>query len=249
MTKRRWSAPDAARREAMPESDADATQLRARLEVLGLRPIADLRLTRNRAVVVSFSRRRVLSVHRGYLRAPDQVLKAIVRFVAAGTPQSVRHGARREILAYHAEAGLKSEAAARAPRRPDEPRPEDAPVVSRLEAQFAEHNARYFGGALATIPIRLSTRMRSRLGHLSLGRDGHPTAITISRRHVTSHGWDEVAHTLLHEMVHLWQHASGHRVDHGPMFRAKAREVGAHAAARRWIQRAPRRGRRAPVTS
>jgi hypothetical protein len=56
-----------------------------------------------------------------------------------------------------------------------------------------------------------------------------------------------VEETLLHEMVHLWQHANGHPVNHGPAFRAKAREVGAHAAARRWV-RAPRapRGRATP---
>jgi adenylate kinase len=29
----------------------------------------------------------------------------------------------------------------------------------------------------------------------------------------------------------------GHRVDHGPAFRAKSREVGVHAAAQRWVRR------------
>jgi hypothetical protein len=31
---------------------------------------------------------------------------------------------------------------------------------------------------------------------------------------------------MLHEMVHQWQAEMGLRVDHGPTFRRKAREVG-----------------------
>jgi hypothetical protein len=34
-------------------------------------------------------------------------------------------------------------------------------------------------------------------------------------------------------MVHLWQHVNGHAVDHGPLFRRKAMQVGVVAAARR----------------
>ena len=39
--------------------------------------------------------------------------------------------------------------------------------------------------------------------------------------------------TLLHEMVHQWQHETGRVVDHGAEFRRKAREVGITPAARR----------------
>ncbi len=42
-------------------------------------------------------------------------------------------------------------------------------------------------------------------------------------------------------MVHLWQHENGHAVDHGPMFRRKAREVGVVAAARRDVGTGPHR--------
>jgi len=38
---------------------------------------------------------------------------------------------------------------------------------------------------------------------------------------------------MLHEMVHQWQAETGLPVDHGPLFRAKAREVGVLPAARR----------------
>jgi FixJ family two-component response regulator len=57
--------------------------------------------------------------------------------------------------------------------------------------------------------------------------------IGISRRHLARHSWSEVEHTMLHEMVHQWQAENGYPVDHGPVFRAKAREVGVLPAARR----------------
>ena len=82
--------------------------------------------------------------------------------------------------------------------------------------------------------MRISGRMRTRLGQLCLHHEtGEPHEITLSRVHIDRHGWKEAAHTLLHEMVHLWQHVNGHAVDHGPLFRRKAIQVGVVAAARR----------------
>ena len=96
---------------------------------------------------------------------------------------------------------------------------------------------RHFGGMLGALPIRLSGRMRTRLGELAVElRSGRPLEIAISRRHLARHDWAEVEHTLLHEMVHQWQAESGLRVDHGPTFRRKAREVGVLPAARREVQ-------------
>lgn len=205
-------------------------ELRVRLESLGAGRIGQVRLTDSRSVMVSLSRRGVLSVHRGYASAPDHVLKAIVRFVARGAPRRVRAAARHEILGYRVV--LREGAPA---RRRDRALPGDRELVERLTTAFQALNWRHFSGALADVPIHLSGRMRSRLGHLALDAGGRPAEITISRRHATQHDWSEVDETLLHEMVHLWQHANGHPVDHGRAFRAKAREVGAHAAARRWL--------------
>jgi hypothetical protein len=50
-----------------------------------------------------------------------------------------------------------------------------------------------------------------------------------------------VLHTLLHEMVHQWQDETGRAIDHGAGFRAKARDVGIAAAARRAPGAAPLR--------
>jgi hypothetical protein len=38
---------------------------------------------------------------------------------------------------------------------------------------------------------------------------------------------------MLHEMVHQWQAETGLKVDHGPTFREKARDVGVLPRARR----------------
>ena len=111
-------------------------------------------------------------------------------------------------------------------------------------------NAAHFGGALGEIPIRLSGRMRTRLGEVSVDlRTGRPIEIALSRRHLADHPWGEVEHTMLHEMVHQWQAESGRQIDHGPSFRRKAREVGVLPAARRAVARPTGSGARRGVGS
>ena len=218
-------------RVGMPEADL----LVRRLEALGLRGVPRLRVTDNRTVMVSRSKRNVLSIHRGFAQAPDRVLKAVVRFVSAGTPKALRRAAQHEILSFRAEAHAPGPPKRR--RAADRPQPGDLEKAERLARLFGEHNARHFGGQLPELPIRLSGRMRSRLGQLCMRHDtGEPYEITVSRHHVERHGWEEAAQTLLHEMVHLWQHVSGHRVDHGARFRAKAQEIGVVSSARRAIR-------------
>ncbi|HEY9230350.1 MAG TPA: SprT-like domain-containing protein, partial [Gemmatimonadaceae bacterium] len=90
-------------------------------------------------------------------------------------------------------------------------------------------------GSLKPVPVRVSRRMKSRLGHYSAATNGESAEIAISFRHLRRHGWAEALHTLLHEMVHQWQDETGRPIDHGRAFRAKAREVGIAAAARRKV--------------
>ena len=96
-----------------------------------------------------------------------------------------------------------------------------------LTRAHRELNATKFGGELSDIPIRVSRRMKRRLGHYTLrGQEKFRAEIVISRRHIRRHGWDEAVATLLHEMVHQWQDETGQPVDHGPGFRRKSRAVG-----------------------
>ena len=194
-----------------------------RLRLLGLRGVSRVVTHTNRIVMVSLGARRVLRIHQGYAHAPDRVLRAIVRFLDSGLPRAVRRMAEREFLEFPVE----RHAPARGPGRRERPRPGDLLLIHRLATAHERLNREHFGGGLGSMPIRLSSRMRTRLGELSVDlRTGRPIEIAISRRHIDRHAWAEVEHTLLHEMVHQWQAESGFPVDHGSSFRRKAQELG-----------------------
>jgi hypothetical protein len=205
-----------------------------RLTSLGLREIDRVVIHTNRTVMLSFSKR-VLRIHRGYAFASDRILKAIVRFLNPRVPRALRRAAEREFLAFPVEE--------HAPARPrpcsrERARPGDLVLLHRLTELHQRLNAEHFGGALGEIPIRLSSRMRTRLGELAVEiRSGKPLEITISRRHLARHPLPEIEHTMLHEMVHQWQAETGLRIDHGRTFREKAREVGVIPAAKRMVTR------------
>ena len=206
----------------------NAEELRARLIELGLDPRYDCVLTSNRSVVVSFTDRE-LRVHRGYLAAPRHVHAAIVTFVGPA-PRRVRLAARRELLAYR----LDHSAAPPVRRRRPATHEDDARLSAKLTDYHRRFNAEKFDGELSDIPIHISRRMRTKLGHYT-HRDsiGRGAEIVISRRHIRRHGWEEAVQTLLHEMVHQWQDENGHPIDHGRGFRAKARTIGIAPMARR----------------
>lgn len=196
-----------------------------RLSALGLRSVDSVSLMRTRRVMVSLSGG-TLRIHEGYLQAPETVLRAVVTFVTART-RAARLAARDVILAHPVDRPV-------ARRRPEPVRPADQPLLARLAEAHREFNAAHFAGQLQQIPVLLSNRMKTRLGHYSpAGDDGPSAEIVLSRRHLRQDGWTEAMHTLLHEMVHQWQDETGHPLDHGPTFRAKARDVGVLPRARR----------------
>ena len=199
----------------------NAEELRARLQRLGLGAKYRVRLTTNRTVVVSYSGGE-LRIHNSFLGADEEVWKAIILFVH-GRNRVVRQEARRTILEFPI-AG--SHEPSRRQRKPERTHPADLPLIRELTRWHVAYNDERFGGMLREIPIRISRRMKSRLGHYSPASDGCVPEIVLSRRHIRRDGWDEALHTLLHEMVHQWQDEQGLVVDHGSNFRAKARAVG-----------------------
>ncbi|HEV8217378.1 MAG TPA: SprT-like domain-containing protein [Gemmatimonadaceae bacterium] len=209
---------------AAPPAPTDAVELLVRLRTLGLRRIDDCRLTRNRNVMVSFQGKS-LRVHEGYLAAPIDVHEAIVRFIE-GRTRAERRAARGKIVAFRVKTPPPT-------RRREQTHPDDEPLSLKLGEWHERFNAEHFGGTLKTVPVRVSRRMRSRLGHYSAATEREGAEIAISRRHLRRHGWTEALQTLLHEMVHQWQDETGLPIDHGPRFRAKAREVGIEASAKR----------------
>ncbi len=205
-------------------------ELLSRLRAFGLKGISRCRLTRNRAVMVSFSGKE-LRIHEAYLNAPPEVLQAIAAFVC-GRTRAQRRAAQRIILSYPVHTHGRPPG-----RRRSRVSAEDAVLVRELTAWHREYNARYFGGELSEIPIRISGRMRTRLGQYTAASPyGEPAEIAISRAHIRRHGWAEALHTLLHEMVHQWQAERGLEIDHGPAFRAKAIAVGIAPHARRELR-------------
>jgi hypothetical protein len=195
---------------------------RARLTAGGLGPEWKVIITDNRATMVSF-RGQAVRVHRAYLDAPDPVIHAIVRFVTAKR-RDVRREASRVILAHAPD---RPPADVVPIRNRERTHPADAPLVRRLVAAHRGYNAARFAGALTEIPIRVSRRMRRKLGHYSPATHGLPPEIAIGRRHIGQDSWDDVLHTLLHEMVHQWQDENGFALAHDARFRRMARALGA----------------------
>ena len=207
--------------ELEEEPPKNAEELRTRLQRLGLGSQYRVRLTSNRTVVVSYSGGE-LRIHNSFLTADEDVWKAIITFVH-GRNRVARQEARRTILEFPVVA---PDNAPRRRKKPERPHPADAPLIRELTRWHAQYNEERFAGQLRAVPIRISRRMKSRLGHYSPAIDGSEPEIVLSRRHIRRDGWPEALHTLLHEMVHQWQDEQGLAVDHGSSFRAKARDVG-----------------------
>jgi len=203
------------------EPPRNAEELKTRLQRLGLGSQYRVRLTTNRTVVVSYSGGE-LRIHNSFLGANEDVWGAIITFVH-GRNRLARREARRMILEFPV---ARSAEPPRRRRRPERTNPADVPIIRELSRWHTAYNRERFGGTLRSVSIRISRRMKSRLGHYSPASEGYEPEIVLSRRHIRRDGFQEALHTLLHEMVHQWQDEQGLPVDHGSSFRAKARAVG-----------------------
>jgi hypothetical protein len=198
------------------------------LQRLGLRGVRALTLTSNRSVMVSLTGG-VLRVHRAFLGAPEPVHQAIVRFLMT-TRRAERLAARAVLLTYPI-----GDAERRASRAPERTHPEDERLAATLTAWHARYNHERFHGALQPMTVRVSRRMRARLGHYAPAQRGRAAEIAISRRHLRRHGLTDALETLLHEMVHQWQDETGHPLGHGRRFREKSQAVGIVGRAKRMV--------------
>lgn len=221
--------------QAQAELDADeqadaeraADRLFAKLASLGLQHVKRVVLTRNRSILVSV-KGFDLRVHEGFCEAPTEMHVQIVRFVMARRKWE-RQAARDAIVAYPLPRNTKP------PRAPERTHPDDEPLAERLAEWHTRLNGERFGAQLKLVPIRVSRRMVRRLGHYAPGVEGGGAEIAISARHCHRDGFASALETLLHEMVHQWQHENGLPLDHGAEFRRKCREVGCTPSAKRAI--------------
>jgi hypothetical protein len=198
--------------------------LAVRLRAHGLPEAIPVVLHANRRVLVSMTRRGALRVHRGYEAAPDEVVAAIAKWARPRTRRTERRLAQRILVAFPVHQFCHPEEAQR-PKGP--PRPEDEATLARLTALHAELSTRHFGGTLGPCAIRLSRRMRRRLGEFRPpGGPGERPEIALAHRHLKRDGWARATGTLLHEMVHQWQAETSRALGHGKDFREKCAEVG-----------------------
>ena len=186
--------------------------------------------TRNRRIMASVGDRgRELRLNDAFATAPRRVLEAVARLFSARDSRT-RARARTAVREFIATIPLQAEAVRRRPRK-RHVHPGDPPHLERLRDEFRRVNAAHFGGALPEVPLYLSGLMRRRNGHFC----SHPLEIVISRTLCTHAHTGEAEHTLRHEMIHLWQHVSGKKPDHGPEFRAWARRLDVHPRATRRV--------------
>jgi len=214
----------------------DEESLIRRLHALGLRGVCGVELHENATVMVSVTPKGILRLHRGYAYAPDPVLSSIVEFVRPRVRRLKRKALERGILAFPVDAFVPRRRVRRRRRR--QTAPEDRQWIRQLVDRHRMFNERHFAGALPDIVIRVSRRMRRRLGEVLLDSEtNRPIEIAISLRHLLRDGWSEVEHTLLHEMIHQWQAENGHPIDHGSAFRRMARGIGIEPRATRYVAR------------
>ena len=144
-----------------------------------------------------------LRIHRGYLDATEDAWRAIVAFVQAKS-RAARAQARRKLLSLSPHPSRFVDATLRKGRPAEKTHSDDEPLVERLHREHQLMNAEKFGGVLTTPPIRVSRRMKSRLGHYAHRRPtGEGGEIVISRRHIRRHGWEQALETLGYEMHQL----------------------------------------------
>lgn len=166
-------------------------------------------------------------LHHTFAGAPDEILHAVAACFTARA--AARRSSARRVLR-----GFLATAAAAEPRRarPRAIRPAHAAHLARLRAEFHRVNNAFFAGSLPTVPLFLSERMRRRNGQF----DAQPPQIIIAQRLCADALPGEAERTLRHEMIHLWQHHEGRRLDHGQEFREWARRLEIHPRATRPVE-------------
>jgi hypothetical protein len=189
---------------------------------------------RNRSIIWSLTQRgRVLNVHAAYGSASEELLDAFAVLAREGGVRS-RAGRRAADVVGTWPAVAYALREARAAR-------ENGlsglccatPEQSRyLKALYRYFNQTRFGGRLPdSIPVRLSSRMVSSLGHMLPAEDAgaarRVAEIAINVDLMLAGNGAERVDTLLHEMAHAADYLESGNRGHGDSWRVWARRVGA----------------------
>lgn len=206
-------------------------EIRAR----GATRISCVRFRDNRSTVWSLTQNgRVLNVHAAYSRATPALLDAFAALAMEGGISSAAARRASEKVSGWPELteAIEQARARHAERAAVSPTHCCATLEQRayLRSLYRYFNETRFEGALPEVPVRLSHRMRSALGHMLPGEsvDGSRIAqeIALNCDLMLPGNGAERADTLLHEMAHVADYLESGSRGHGASWRAWAVRVG-----------------------
>ncbi|MDT8341251.1 MAG: SprT family zinc-dependent metalloprotease [Longimicrobiales bacterium] len=221
-----------------------------------------VRFRQNRTTIWSLTQGgRALNLHAAFAGAPLRILRAFAVIVnEARRPSPAYHRAARRVAEWpplHSEIRrLRVQARRiRAPGRrelgvgPCCATPAQRAYLRRLYEYL--NRTRFSGRLPASIPLRLSNRMQTRLGHMVPGlRDGRRVVVEIALNVdllLPGNGRARLD-TLLHEMAHAADYLLSGQTGHGESWRRWAERAGCAAEACTSVPIRRRRRRAASVT-
>lgn len=217
----------------------------AALRERGVQGVRRVGFRSNRSTILSLSVGGArLSLHNAFAQATPQILDALAIYLTEGARRTsgFRRASRtirtwrvleREMAAQRRRAGARSRRRGRRRTQKPAPGPCCATLAQRryLEAAYAHYNRTVFGGRLpADVCVRLSSRMRSRLGQVKLWRDrwGRRSVIELALNADLMLPENDANRrdTLLHEMAHIEAWLAYGDGGHGDAWKEIARRAG-----------------------
>jgi len=223
----------------MEEPDRTGGQILELLRGWGAGGLRTVRLRSNRSTIWSITQRgECLNLHRAFAAAPEEVLRDLAVIATSGGLADDRaRSASRRVSAWtplHRELE-RIRGRARRSGRPVGPCCATADQVRYLRCMYRYLNRARFGGRLpAGVPLRLSARMKSRLGHMKPGElEGRRRVLEIALNvDLMLAENDGIRHdTLVHEMAHAADWLFDGEVGHGPTWRWWADYAGCESRA------------------
>jgi hypothetical protein len=176
---------------------------------------------------------RVLNLHAAFASAPPELLDAFAELLRTVGPGAAgrRRRAASAIRAWPALGLALRDARSERGTRPESACCATFQQIRYLRSLYCYLNVTRFGGCLPdALPVRLSNRMRSALGHMvpgeEVGGERRVSEIALNVDLMLEGNGPERIDTLLHEMAHAADYLLTGNRGHGQSWRAWARKVG-----------------------
>jgi hypothetical protein len=203
------------------------------LRVRGVDDVHSIHFRANRSNLISISAdRRRLNLHECFRAGGPDVLDAIAAFARARGNNPAYRQAIARLRRWHGAQVRESDAGSA--RRP--PACCGTPAQQHALAHcYRQLNRVHFAGALPELlPVRLSDRMRRRLGHVQYGSGSQQRTVSEIALNVDlllPGNGRALRDTLLHEMAHVEAWLLHGQRGHGRVWQCVARRVGCEARA------------------